>query len=368
MLLRRDSSHFTHITTEAQSGRWRWGRPKLGFELWAVGPQRPCSRPPRSPAHGWCCGQRRILRSQHRSRQPGEGGGEEGRADGWGGQEDAASTASQCPSPPNRTHRHRGPAALQEHRFALPRSALGRDGHHTAAPASERDGQCAPSCCSPARSQAGWQPDPGKAEARLLGAQTLSPSTCPFFTKTPLPEGPLIGTHTLGGETGPHSHFLMGNTESGRGGWGPVRTPCPSASLVTCLWPCTLLSQIHPAPKAQLKVSPLRASAPAISPLLRRSALVSFAAVVSTAQAAEDLARKRPLGCGIKDVTLSAPGPSLSLWGACGLPGGRTTPRTSCCPLGAQTVSCSVFYTEQQAQEEEARAPWGVLCLLQRQT
>lgn len=29
-------------------------------------------------------------------------------------------------------------------------------------------------------------------------------------------------------------------------------TPCP---VVTCLWPCALLPQIHPAPKAQLVAS-----------------------------------------------------------------------------------------------------------------
>lgn len=95
---------------------------------------------------------------------------------------------------------------------------------------------------------------------------------------------------------------------------------------------------------------------------------MSFPAVVNTAQAGEDLSRKRPLGCIIKDVPISASGPSLSLWGACGLPGGKTTARTSCCPLGAQTVSCSVFYTEPQAPKEEAKAPWGVLSLLKRQT
>lgn len=51
-----------------------------------------------------------------------------------------------------------------------------------------------------------------------------------------------------------------------------------------------------------------------------------------------------------------------------GLPGGRTTSSTSCCPLGVHTMSYDLLYPECQDQKDEARVPWGTLCLLQRQT
>ena len=46
--------------------------------------------------------------------------------------------------------------------------------------------------------------------------------------------------------------FSDGDAERAEAAGGPVLTPCP---VVTCLWPCTLLPQIRPAPTAQLVVS-----------------------------------------------------------------------------------------------------------------
>lgn len=94
-----DRSHFTDTAWEAQRGQVELG----GGWGWALssGPsdQTPC--PGRhSPAHGWCCGRRRTLRSQRRGRPPGRG-----EQRGWGL---AERVYQHVPTLPNRGALHAG--------------------------------------------------------------------------------------------------------------------------------------------------------------------------------------------------------------------------------------------------------------------
>lgn len=95
-----DGSHFIGTAPEASAGRWSWEAAVAGPSL-ISGPsdQSPC--PGRhSPAHGWCCGRRRILRSQRRDRPPGRG-----EQRGWGL---AKRVYQRVPPLPNREPLHAG--------------------------------------------------------------------------------------------------------------------------------------------------------------------------------------------------------------------------------------------------------------------